>query len=114
MRNIFENLRDKADAELLRKSFIWTYVIGFIAHGYCFTNQLASHDALNNLYIAEKWSKASFGRFFYPIYLSMTKGRILLPWLTGILGLFWAALAVYLIAQMFQMKKEWYMTLKIE
>lgn len=105
MEDILKKIRNKIDYGLLRKSFIDTYVLGFIAHGYCFTNQIASHDALNNLYIAEKWSKASLGRFFYPIYISLTRGRILLPWLVGLLGLLWTSLAVYLILQLFDIKK---------
>ena len=80
-------------------------MLGLIAHGYCFTNQIASHDALNNLYIAGRWNKAGLGRFFYPIYLSLTRGRILLPWLVGLLGLFWTSLAVYLIIRLFNIKK---------
>ncbi len=105
MQSILKNMRSKIDDHLLKRSLLCTYVLGLIAHGYCFTNQMASHDALNNLYIAEKWSKASLGRFFYPIYISLTRGRILLPWLVGILGLFWTSLAVYLILRLFHIKK---------
>lgn len=99
------NRNTNIDYRQLKQSFLGTYILGFVAHGYCFTNQMASHDSLNNLYIAEKWSKVSFGRFFYPIYISLTRGRILLPWLVGIIGLFWVSLAVYLISQMFHIKK---------
>lgn len=105
MQNVLESVRSNIDYKLLKKSFIYTYVIGAIAHGYCFTNQIASHDALNNLYIGEKWSKAGLGRFFYPVYISLTRGRILLPWLVGLLGLFWTSLAVYLILQLFDINK---------
>lgn len=91
---------------LLQKSLIYTFIIGFIAHGYCFANAMMSHDALNNFYIADKWSKASFGRFFYVIYISLTRGRILLPWLVGIIGVLWCGLAVYYIILLFEVKKE--------
>lgn len=105
MQNVLESVRSNIDYKLLKKSFIYTYVLGGIAHGYCFTNQFASHDALNNLYVYEKWSKASTGRIFYPIYISLTRGRLLLPWLIGILGLCWTSLAVYLILQLFHIRK---------
>lgn len=91
---------------LLQKSLIYTFIIGFIAHGYCFANTIMSHDALNNFFIADKWSKASFGRFFYVIYISFTRGRILLPWLVGIMGVLWTGLAVYYIVLLFEVKKE--------
>lgn len=91
---------------LVQQCFFYTFVWGLVAHGYCFVNNIASHDALNNFYIAEKWSKGSFGRFFYPIYISITRGRILLPWLVGIIGVFWTALAVYLIVRIFDIQKK--------
>ena len=91
---------------LLKKSLIYTFIIGFIAHGYCFANTIMSHDALNNFFIADKWSKANFGRFFYVIYISLTRGRILLPWLVGSMGVLWAGLAVYYIVLLFEVKKE--------
>lgn len=99
-------MESKMDIKLLKQSFSYTFLWGFLAHGYCFVNYIASHDALNNFYVAEKWSKGSFGRFFYPIYISITRGRILLPWLIGIIGIFWAALAVYLIVRIFGVQKK--------
>lgn len=104
--NCLEKMKASIDYKLLNKSFLYTFIWGMIAHGYCFTNNIAAHDALNNIYIAQKWSKASLGRFFYPIYLTMTRGRILLPWLVGIIGVFWTALAVYFILRLFEIKKE--------
>lgn len=91
----------------LKQSFGYTFLLGLVAHGYCFLNMIASHDALNNIYIAEKWTRVRAGRFFYPIYLSLVRGRIFVPWLIGILGLFWISLAVYLIVKMFQIRKNW-------
>lgn len=90
-----------------KQSFGYTFLLGLIAHGYCFLNMIASHDALNNIYIAEKWTRVRAGRFFYPVYLSLVRGRIFVPWLIGILGLFWISLAVYLIVKLFQIKKNW-------
>ena len=101
-----DKIKFKIDVKLLQQSFFYTFLWGLVAHGYCFVNNIASHDALNNFYIAEKWSKGSFGRFFYPIYISITRGRILLPWLVGIIGVFWTALAVYLIVRIFDIQKK--------
>ena len=93
------------DKRLLEKSFIYTFIIGFIAHGYFFSNFLVSHDSLNNLFISGDWSKANFGRIFYHVYMILSRGRIVLPWLIGILAIFWCSLAVYLIIQLFKMKQ---------
>ena len=98
-------MKEILDVKILKQCFFYTFLWGIVAHGYCFLNTLFSHDALNNLYIADKWNKAGLGRFFYPIYISLTRGRILLPWLVGLLGLFWTSLAVYLLIRMFQIRQ---------
>ena len=102
---MLECVRKTVDERLLKQSFLYTFVIGLVAHGYCFLNLLVSHDSLNDFYVSDQWERAGFGRIFYSIYISLTRGRIVLPWFIGVLTLCWIAVAVYLIAKLFGIKK---------
>lgn len=93
------------DKKLLKQSFLYTFILGFVTHGYFFANFMVSHDSLNNLFISGDWSKANFGRIFYHIYMILSRGRIVLPWLIGILAICWCSLAVYLILRLFDIRK---------
>lgn len=105
MQKILDSVGNKMNDKLLKQSFFYTYLLGLAAHAYCFLNLTVSHDSLRAFYIAGKYPKASLGRIFYAAYIALTRGRIVLPWLIGVLGLFWIAIAVYLIVRMFQMEK---------
>ncbi len=100
-----EKIRMTIDEKILKQSFLYTFMIGLVAHGYCFLNLMVSHDSLNDFFVSDKWERASFGRIFYSIYISLTRGRIVLPWLIGILTLCWISIAVYFIVKMFCIKK---------
>ena len=62
-----EALKQMKNNDSLKKSFLYTFILGLIAHGYCFLNLTVSHDSLNDFYAASQWQKASMGRIFYPI-----------------------------------------------
>ena len=89
----------------LKQSFLYTFLLGLAAHGYCFLNLMVSHDSLNDFYVYDQWERANFGRIFYSIYISLTRGRIVLPWLIGVLALCWISIAVYFVAKMFHIQK---------
>lgn len=97
-----EKFLDLENRMILKNSFIFTFVLGLVAHGYCFLNILLSHDSLNDFYAASKWQKASMGRIFYSVYISFTRGRIVIPWLIGIFSLCWVAIAVFLLCKIFE------------
>lgn len=89
---------------LLKYSFVFTFVFGIIAHGYCFFNGLFSHD---NLIIfadssEEQW-KLTLGRFFVPIYRAL-RGGYNSPLLIGVLALLWMSLSVYFCCRFFDIK----------
>lgn len=102
---MLEIVRKTVDERLLKQSFLYTFVIGIVAHGYCFLNLFVSHDSLNDFYVSDQWERAGFGRIFYSIYISLTRGRLVLPWFIGILSLCWISAAVYLIVKIFEIKK---------
>lgn len=105
MQKVLDCVGNKMNDRLLKQSFFYTYILGLAAHAYCFLNLSISHDSLRAFYIAAKWPKASLGRIFYPAYIALTRGKIVVPWLIGALALFWLSLAVYLIARMFEMER---------
>lgn len=98
-------VENKMNDRLLKQSFLYTYLFGIVAHAYCFLNLTISHDSLRAFYIAAKWPKASLGRIFYSSYIALTRGKFVVPWLIGVLALFWISIVVYLIARMFQMER---------
>lgn len=89
---------------VLKYSFVFTFIFGFVAHGYCFLNVLFSHD---NLIIfadrsEEQW-KLTLGRFFVPIYRAL-RGGYNSPLLIGVLALLWISLSVYFCCRFFDIK----------
>ena len=105
MQKMLDCVGNRINDKLLKQSFFYTYLLGLAAHAYCFLNLTVSHDSLRAFYIAGKYPKASLGRIFYGAYIALTRGKIVLPWAIGVLGLFWISIAVYLIVRMFQMEK---------
>ena len=85
MQKMLDRVGNKMNDKLLKQSFFYTYLLGLAAHAYCFLNLTISHDSLRAFYIAGKYPKASLGRIFYAAYLTLTRGKIVLPWLIGVL-----------------------------
>lgn len=82
--------------------FFW----GMLAHAYGFLHCSLSHDALNAFtatQVEETW-KIELGRFFVPLYRALFRGPVMLPWVIGLLGLVWTAVAVFLVVEIFQIR----------
>jgi len=79
------------------------FILGLIAHAYGFLNLTISHDSLYEFYLSESdiLHKIGLGRFMGPIYQFIFHGRISLPWLNGLLALFWLSVSVWMTAYMF-------------
>lgn len=88
---------------LIKKCFIWSFIFGIAAHGFCFFNTLFNHDS-TMIYLSDDEWKASLGRYADPVY-RVFRSRYSAPWLTGILAISFLALAAYLIARMFDINK---------
>jgi len=88
---------------LLKKCFIWSFVFGIAAHGFCFFNTLFNHDS-TMIYLSDDEWKASLGRYVDPIY-RIFRSRYSAPWLTGLLAISFLALSAYLIARMFNIQR---------
>lgn len=91
------------------KWLIWallsTFVWGLVAHGYGFLHDTFTHDGLSGLVGSgsNSW-KISLGRFLVPFYRAVFRTEVTLPWLVGLLSLFWIGLAVFLVIRMFELE----------
>ncbi len=92
----------------LKKSFLFTYLWGMVAHGYMFMSNSLSHDFLGEYILQPQTAALKFGsgRIFAPV-VQWLRGSISVPWWVGILSLFFMALALLLILRLFDIRKDW-------
>lgn len=87
---------------------ISTFIWGMVAHAYVFFNNCLSHDWLNAFYATETeelW-KVELGRFMVPIYRYIIRDSIALPWLIGLIAMFFLSMAIYIIIRLFDVKSK--------
>ncbi len=92
--------------QAFRYSLIAGAIWSLAAHAYAFLGSSFSHDSLNAIYassVEEHW-KLELGRFLFPVYRSLLRGQLLLPWLIGIFFTLWMVLTVYLICKLFDVE----------
>ena len=99
---------ERINKDTLKRSFLYTFILGFLAHGYGFLHFQPSHDSLveavsNGSYW--KW-KIQLGRYLKPLYDFFFGRFTSFPWVNGIVALVWLSLAVYLVAEMLEMRKK--------
>ena len=87
-------------------SFVATFVFGMMAHGYCYLNDIFSHDSML-IFQNDNDAKYGMGRFLTGIYREI-RSPFTAPWLIGCLSLIWLSLAVYLLTKLFEMKQKIY------
>ena len=84
------------------KIAFWSaFVIGLMVHIYKFTNLLPNHDSLYNFYSTQ--NMAASGRWFLSIACGFGS-YFDLPWVNGILSLFFMGLTAAMVAEVFRMK----------
>ena len=79
---------------------------GMAAHGYGFLHSSFSHDSLaefNGAMGSDAW-KIQLGRVLVPVYKSIFRTNLTLPWMCGLLSLVWIGLAVFLTAQILDLR----------
>ncbi len=106
--NIFANkISDKLKNN--KKQIIWclavTFIFGLAAHAYMFFNTLISYDSLNEFIGSNNW-KIQLGRVFVPAYRMLLRGNIAVPWLVGLLSLFYIGVTVFLVTKIFDIKSK--------
>lgn len=105
--NLARNVWEKYKKQLffaMAATFFW----GLLAHAYCFFNGNFSHDSLNELHSAIFGNNLRLvsGRYFVPLYRDLLRSDVTLPWLIGVLALFWNGLAVFLTTRIFRMENK--------
>lgn len=89
---------------VIAATFFW----GLLAHSYCFFEYGFSHDSLKELHGAiygNDW-KISLGRVFVPAYRQIFRSDVTLPWLIGVLSLFWISVSVFLTARILDIRSK--------
>ncbi len=94
--------------ETLKRSFLYTFVFGIIAHGYAFANFQPSHDSVGeSISNADYWNwKIQLGRYLKPLYDGIFGRFTSFPWTNGLIALVWLAFASYLVVEMLKLKKD--------
>ena len=82
-------------------AFFATFVTGLLVHLYKFTNTLPGHDSLFNIYSSQNMVK--LGRWALAPACAISS-FFDLPWIIGIISVFWIALTAVLIADIFRME----------
>ncbi len=95
-----------------RKDFMFciisAFVWGLVAHAYMFFHSSFSHDSLNEFNVDGFGNemRIQYGRVFVPAYRTLSRGFLALPWLIGLLALFYIGLAVFLTVKLFSVKSK--------
>ena len=87
--------------KLLLICLISVFLWGLAAHGYGFLHSSFSHDSLFefNGDGVSNYIRLINGRFLSPVCRRLFRTDLTLPWLIGLLGLFWIGLAVFFTAE---------------
>lgn len=89
--------------ELFIKALIASFILGLVAHAYCYFNLTYSHDGLLNLAAQTDFitHRASIGRFSQYLNLAL-RGFIPSPWVIGTLSLIWLSIGNYALLRTFK------------
>lgn len=77
--------------ERVKMVMLSTIVFALLAHLYCWTNPMFSHDSL--MIVQNDWShQIAIGRPFQQFYVAI-RGDVVAPWLVGMLGTLYMSVA---------------------
>lgn len=98
----------EGDRLLLRRSMLWTFLLGFAAHGFMLVNLSVSHDAVFDFYdgLLAHQHQIGLGRILEPVYREITASGLLMPWTTGLAAFFWLGIAVFLVCRLLHLCKK--------
>ena len=97
--NVLEFFKKHLNASR-KAAFCSAVFVGLIVHLFKFTNTLPNLDSLQNFYSAQ--DVLASGRWFLAIACAPSS-LFDLPWVTGLLSLFWIGLATVVIVELFRM-----------
>lgn len=92
----------ESDRLLLQRSMLYTFLLGFAAHGFMLVNLSVSHDAVFDFYdgLSAHQHQIGLGRILEPLYREITASGLLMPWTTGLVAFLWLGFAVFLVCRL--------------
>lgn len=84
-----------------KTAFVATILIGLLVHLYKFTNYLPNRDSVENFYASQ--NIISSGRWLLSLACGITSYYDL-PWVNGIVSLFWIGIAMVFITELFRLR----------
>ncbi len=95
------------DKDKFKKIMIYTFIFGFIAHGYMYMNGDYTHDSLYGIVGITPIDEMnlSIGRFLIPLYLKV-RGYVASPLLIGVLITLFVGISSYIIIDLLEIKNE--------
>ncbi|AIY06213.1 hypothetical protein Plano_2248 [Planococcus sp. PAMC 21323] len=85
-----------------KTAFLTAFITGILCHMFVFTNMLPNHDSLINIHSPQL--KGDSGRFFLSPFSGISS-YFDLPWINGLLAIFYLALIAVILTELFQFKK---------
>ena len=82
--------------------FVFTVILMFIAHGFCFLNIMYSHDSVSFSDI-NYTAKVNLGRWLYPVCIFVR--NMATPWMMGILSTLYVSIAVILVTKLLDLNR---------
>lgn len=98
----------KKNADSIKWSFIFTFILGLAAHAFQFLNMNASHDFAIEIFSNRERHhyQIALGRVLEPFYKKFTGSDTSMPWTAGCIAIVWIALAVFLTCKMLHLNKK--------
>lgn len=105
LRDLFLGEIDR-ETKRLAICLLAAFVTGLAAHSWGFLHMTVNQDSLSEFYLSLGW-KFYLGRYAEPVLRYAMGEMMVLPWLTGLTGLSFLAVAVYLMSRMFSLNRVW-------
>lgn len=89
----------------LKLCFAATTLCMLLAHGFAWFNLFPSHDGTILFFDADV-VMLQLGRWVQLPYYRFLRGKISMPWLTGMFSVLWTALSVYLVSDLLKLRRK--------
>lgn len=98
------NATFEKNKKLLQYAFIFTCIVGLMAHGFAYTNLMLGHDS-NTLYYNS--NGIYNGRYFGAMINGLFMYYMQLPYLAGLFELFFLSITTWLLCKFFELNNKW-------
>ena len=116
MMGAWDRLKKMFSDKTSRNIFLYTFICGLMAHGFVFFNKLAWHDELQHgfrlsasrVMALGRWLRAGLGWIVAKLFGDY---NLSLPWVHGLISVFFISLSVLLIIRLFHIREKAYQIL---